>query len=132
MDTLLHNSYISLHRTLDDLLAIILHMSDDLSINTIVIMTESGKMAIQMAQYRPNAQIYALCVQNSVFQLLSLIWGITSIFVDSFKTTDDMIEYSTQLLKDKGHINKGDAYIMASGMPLGVSGSKNMLKIHEV
>ena len=69
-------------------------LSNDLSIQTIVIMTESGQTAIKMSQYRPKAHIYALCSHMLVFQMLSLIWGITPVLVESFQSTDEMIKSS--------------------------------------
>ena len=108
-----------------------MNLADDLYLDTIVIMTESGKMAMQMAQYRPKAQIVALCSRESVFYFLSLIWGINSILIDSFIDTDSMFDYSSELLVAKGYLNKGDKYIITAGAPIGVSGSTNMLKIHK-
>ena len=109
-----------------------MNLSDDLSLDTIVIMTESGKMAIEMAQYRPKAQIYALCSKKSVFHFLSLIWGINSVFIDSHDETEDMFDFISKLLMRKGYVKKGDKYIITAGSPVGISGSTNMLKIHEV
>jgi pyruvate kinase len=108
-----------------------MNLADDLSINTIVILTESGKMAMQMAQYRPKAQIVALCSKESVFRFLALIWGINSVLIDSFIDTDGMFDYSSALLVKKGYLKKGDKYIITAGAPIGVSGSTNMLKIHK-
>ena len=67
----------------------VMTLSNDLSIRNIIIMTESGQTAIKMAQYRPTAQIYALCAHNVVAQMLSLIWGITPVLVDTFQSTDE-------------------------------------------
>jgi pyruvate kinase len=109
-----------------------MNLADDLSLDTIVIMTESGKMAIEMAQYRPKAQIYALCSKKSVFHFLSLIWGINSVFIDSFEETEDMFDFTAKLLLGMGYVNKGDKYIITAGASMGISGSTNILKIHEV
>ena len=105
-------------------------LSNDLSIQTIVIMTESGQTAIKMAQYRPKAHIYALCSHRLVFQMLSLIWGITPVLVDSFQSTDEMIQSSGKILKDNKYLETGDQYIITAGAPVGVTGTTNMLKIH--
>jgi len=107
-------------------------LSNDLSIQTIVIMTESGQTAIKMAQHRPKAQIYALCSHKHVFQMLSLIWGITPVLVDSFQSTDEMILSSGKILKDNNYLKAGDKYIITAGAPVGVTGTTNMIKIHVV
>ena len=105
---------------------------NDLDIKTIVIMTESGQTAIAMAQYRPKALIYALCSHQHVYQMLSLIWGITPILVDSFQSTDEMIHFSGKILKKLNYLSKGDKYIITSGAPVGITGTTNMIKIHGV
>jgi len=107
-------------------------LANDLSIQTIVIMTESGQTAIKMAQHRPKAQIYALCSHKHVFQMLSLIWGITPVLVDSFQSTDEMILSSGKILKDNNYLKEGDKYIITAGAPVGVTGTTNMIKIHVV
>ena len=108
-----------------------MNLADDLSLDTIVIMTESGKMAMQMAQYRPQARIFALCSHKRVLQFLSLIWGIHSELIDSFIDTDDMFDFSSKLLMDRGYLKEGEKYIITAGAPIGVTGSTNMLKIHK-
>ena len=109
----------------------VMTLSNDLSIRNIIIMTESGQTAIKMAQYRPTAQIYALCAHKVVSQMLSLIWGITPVLVDTFQSTDEMIQNSGKILKDKNYLKKGEKYIITAGAPVGVTGATNMIKIHE-
>ncbi|MDP6571003.1 MAG: pyruvate kinase [Candidatus Marinimicrobia bacterium] len=107
-------------------------LANDLAINSIVIMTETGLTAMKMAQYRPRARIFALCTIPEVCYQLSLIWGITPVLVKAYSTTDELIEYSGKLLRDKGFVNSGDSFIITAGVSVGVSGSTNMLKIHQV
>ncbi|MDP6937079.1 MAG: pyruvate kinase [Candidatus Marinimicrobia bacterium] len=107
-------------------------LANDLAINSIVIMTETGLTAMKMAQYRPRARIFALCTIPEVCYQLSLIWGVTPVLVKAYSTTDELIEYSGKLLRDKGFVNSGDSFIITAGVSVGVSGSTNMLKIHQV
>ncbi|SVD88564.1 uncharacterized protein METZ01_LOCUS441418, partial [marine metagenome] len=62
-------------------------ISNDLFINTIVIMTESGVTAMKMAQHRPRARIFALSPDPNVCHQLALIWGITPLLVNSVTST---------------------------------------------
>jgi len=63
---------------------------------------------------------------------LALIWGITPLLVNSVTSTDKMIIDSSELLKERKFIKKGDSFIITAGVPVGVTGSTNMLKIHSV
>ena len=107
-------------------------ISDDLNIDIIVIMTETGRTARTMAQYRPKAKIFALCPIQKICSQLALIWGITPILVDQYNTTDEMILASNNILSEKGYVKKGEQFIITAGVPVGVSGSTNMVKIHKV
>ena len=107
-------------------------LANDLSIQTIVIMTESGKTAIQMSQYRPKSKIFALSHRVRTYQMLSLIRGIIPIHVDMFNSTDEMIDACGEILMQYGYLNKGDSFIITAGEKVGVSGTTNMLKIHRV
>jgi pyruvate kinase len=107
-------------------------ISNDLSINTIVIMTESGVTAMKMAQHRPKARIFALCPNYKVCCKLALIWGVTPLLVNPTTSTDKMIIDSGELLKERKIIKKGDSFIITAGVSVGVTGSTNMLKIHKV
>ena len=106
-------------------------LANDLSIQTLVIMTESGQTAIKMAQYRPKAHIYALCVHENVCHMLSLIWGVTPVLVDTFQSTDEMITCSGEILRKNRYLKKGEKFIITAGAPVGITGTTNMIKIHE-
>ena len=100
-------------------------------IENIIIMTESGQTAIKMAQYRPKAKVYAFCCHKYVFHMLSIIWGITPVLVESFQSTDEMIQSSGNILVNKKYLSEGDKYIIISGAPVGITGTTNMIKIHQ-
>tara|TARA_B100000941_G_scaffold271038_1_gene229444 strand:+ start:1022 stop:2431 length:1410 start_codon:yes stop_codon:yes gene_type:complete len=103
---------------------------NDMKINHIVVMTETGKTAKQMALYRPDATIYALCPNWNICRELNLIWGIIPILVEDINSTDQMLNYSSIVLKKLKFLREGDEYILTAGVPVGVSGTTNMLKIH--
>ena len=106
-------------------------LAKDMKIKHIVIMTEGGETAKQMAFYRPNATIYALCPNWNVCRKLNLIWGIIPVLVKEYNSTDQMLEQSSTILKQLNFLEKGDIFILTAGVPVGISGTTNMLKIHE-
>ena len=109
-----------------------MNISNDLDIKGIAVMTESGSTAIKMAQYRPNSHIYALCPYPDICRKLALIWGITPILVEKYTSTDEMISNYISLLKNKEYIEQGDKVIITAGVPVGISGTTNMIKVHVV
>ena len=69
---------------------------------------------------------------RKVCSQLSLIWGVTPVLVEPYSTTEEMIQSTGSLLKELGFGDKGDLFIITAGVSVGVSGTTNMLKIHEV
>ena len=107
-------------------------MSKDLSIKVMVIMTESGDTAYAMSSFRPTSSIIAMTPSQKVYRRLSLSWGITSINVRKFKSTDEMLSLSKKFLIENKIIKKGDYFIMTAGVPVGITGSTNMIKIEVI
>ena len=97
-----------------------------------ILTTETGLTAMKMARYRPKARIFALCTNEKVCSQLSLIWGVTPVLVDYYSTTEEMIQNTGSLLNELRFVDKGDLFIITAGVSAGMSGTTNMLKIHEV
>ena len=107
-------------------------ISKHLEVHAIVVMTESGATARVVSHYRPSVNIYGLSPFKYICNRMSLLWGVTPIETDNFLTTDDMLKNIESILVESGYIKNGQTFIFTAGIPLGVSGSTNMLKIHTV
>ena len=107
-------------------------MSKDLDIKVMVIMTESGDTGNTMSSFRPNAAIVAMTPNENVFRRLSLSWGIIPVKVRKFRSTDQMLVFNKKFLIDKNIIKKEDLFIMTAGIPVGITGTTNMIKIEAV
>ena len=107
-------------------------INKNINIDAIVIMTESGSTSIVVSQFRLNANLYALTPNQNICKKLTLIWGVVSILTPKFLSTDDMIINAEKILMDKKFIKNGDIFILTSGVPVGITGTTNMLKIHQV
>ncbi len=107
-------------------------IATDLNIPVIVIMTESGSTALEISRYRPNSYIIALCPFEQVCCQLELVWGIKTFKVEELKTIDEMIQYAESKLLKENLIEAGQSFILSAGVPVGVPGSTNTIKIHKV
>ena len=104
----------------------------DVNAAAIVTVSESGNTARLLSKYRPTQPIIA-CVMNELVQRqLSLSWGITSLLMGPAKSTDELIEMSTALAQKNGYLHNGELAVVTAGVPVGVSGTTNMIKIHMV
>ena len=107
-------------------------MAKDLSLKIMIIMTESGSTGNTISSFRPSASIFAMTPSDRVYRKLSLTWGVIPIKVRTFKSTDQMLSFSRKFLIDHGIVKKDDQFIMTAGIPVGVTGSTNMIKIETV
>ena len=107
-------------------------ISRHLEIDAIVVMTESGSTAVVVSHFRPMNNIFALTPNESTCNKLSLVWGVIPLHTKQFSSTDEMIEESEKILKTKKVVKKGDTFVLTSGVPVAVTGTTNMLRIHKI
>ena len=104
----------------------------DVNAAAIVTVSESGNTARLLSKYRPEQPIIACVMKEQVQRQLSLSWGITSLLMGPAKSTDELIEMSTALAQKNGYLHNGELAVVTAGVPVGVSGTTNMIKIHMV
>ena len=104
----------------------------DVNAAAIVTVTESGTTARLVSKYRPEQPIIACVMKEQVQRQLSLSWGITPLMMALAHSTDELIEMSTSLAKENGFLHNGELAVVTAGVPVGVSGTTNMIKIHMV
>ena len=104
----------------------------DVNAAAIVTVSESGNTARLLSKYRPTQPIIACVMDEQVQRQLSLSWGITSLLMGPAKSTDELIEMSTALAQKNGYLHNGELAVVTAGVPVGVSGTNNMIKIHMV
>ena len=104
----------------------------DVNAAAIVTVSESGNTARLLSKYRPKQPIIACVMDEQVQRQLSLSWGITSLLMGPAHSTDELIEMSTALAQKNGYLHNGELAVVTAGVPVGVSGTTNMIKIHMV
>ena len=104
----------------------------DVNAAAIVTVSESGTTARLLSKYRPQQPIIACVMREQVQRQLALSWGITPLMMPLAHSTDELIEMSTSLAKENGYLHNGELAVVTAGVPVGVSGTTNMIKIHMV
>ena len=104
----------------------------DVNASAIVTVSESGNTARLLSKYRPSQPIIACVMDEQVQRQLSVSWGITPLMMDLAASTDELIEKSTALAKEHGYLHDGELAVVTAGVPVGVSGTTNMIKIHMI
>ena len=102
----------------------------DVNASAIVTVSESGNTARLLSKYRPAQPIIACVMNEQVQRQLAISWGITPLMMALAHSTDELIEMSTNLAKENGYLHDGELAVVTAGVPVGVSGTTNMIKIH--
>lgn len=104
----------------------------DLKAAAIVTVTISGFTARMIARYKPSCPIIACSVSPRICRQLSLSWGVTPVWIARENKADDLFEEAVRAVEEAGYIKKGDKVVLTAGVPLGVSGKTNMIRVVEV
>ena len=104
----------------------------DVNAAAIVTVSESGNTARLLSKYRPTQPIIACVMNEQVQRQLAISWGITPLMMPLAHSTDELIEMSTALAQKNGYLHNGELAVVTAGVPVGVSGTTNMIKIHMV
>ena len=103
-----------------------------LNASGIVTSTSSGHTARMVSKFRPNTPIIAATPNEKTSRQLSLSWGVYTVNCAQAENTDDLIDNSIEASKNENFINEGELVVVTAGVPTGVSGTTNLIKVHVV
>lgn len=104
----------------------------DLGATAIITSTTSGSTARMVARHRPKAPIIAVSPSVESLRKLQLIRGVTTIFSECASTMDEQLDKSINAARQAGFVQNGDLVVITAGMPIGTTGTTNMLKVRTV
>jgi len=104
----------------------------DLKATAIITVTHSGNTARMISRFRPQCPIIAATVNPRVQRQLSLSWGVIPFLVPTVTSTDEMFDIGVNKALESGVAKNGDIVVITAGVPVGVSGTTNILKVHVV
>lgn len=104
----------------------------DLGAVAIMTVSKSGLTAREISKYRPACPIICGTTSPKVRRQMNLSWGVIPIMVEEQKNTDALFEHIVKVAQDENLVKSGDLAVITAGIPLGVSGTTNMLKVHLV
>ncbi|MDQ0087000.1 pyruvate kinase [Paenibacillus anaericanus] len=104
----------------------------ELNAKAIITSTETGYTARMVSKYRPKAPIIAVTTEDQTMRRLALNWGVTPVKGNVASSTDEMFDKAMKGGLDSGIVKEGDLVVITAGIPLGRSGSTNLIKIGQV
>ena len=103
----------------------------DLNAAAIITVTMSGFSAGMIARYQPGCRVIACAVDETVYRQLSMYFGVSPLRIDKYDDTIKLFEAAINASIDAGLIDMKDTVVLVGGMPLGVAGNTNMIRVIE-
>lgn len=94
--------------------------------------TTSGGTPMIISKFRPRTPIFAATSKAEVARRLSIYWGVECLIVDAGTTEAELFGKSIEALSKREKIKKDDILIITAGLPAGIEGNTNMMRIHVV
>ena len=104
----------------------------DIKADAVVTVSKSGETARLLSKVRPATPIIACVMEEAVQRHLALSWGVTPLMMPYAHDTDELIDLSVKAAEEAGLVQSGDLVVVTAGVPVGVSGTTNMIKVHLV
>ena len=104
----------------------------DLNASAIITSTSSGHTARMVSKFRPKCPIIATTDDEKVMRRLALTWGVYPVKCELADNTDEVIENAIETSKNAGYINNGELVVITAGVPVGISGTTNLIKVHVI
>ena len=100
----------------------------DLDAKAILAATNSGRTARMICRFRPACPVAALTMQEKVRRQLAISWGVYPFLTGEVNSTDRIFSLSVECAVKEGLVKNGDTVVITAGVPLGRSGSTNLIK----
>lgn len=104
----------------------------DLSAAAILTVTKTGQTARMISKYRPTCPIIGCSPNPQVVRQMNLSWGVIPVLVDEKHTSDELFDHAIDKASEGGLVESGDLVVITAGIPLGVTGTTNLMRVHIV
>ncbi len=132
-EEILQNKYVGSNNTITNAISLsTCRTALDLKASAIITATSSGYTAGEVSKFRPKAPIIATTNTERIMRRMVLYWGVYPVVTEKVKLTDEIIDISVKKALEKKYIKNGDLVVVTAGVPVGVAGSTNLIKVHIV
>ena len=104
----------------------------DIGADAILTVSQAGITAQMVSSFRPETTVVALLLEEQVQRQMALYWGVEPITMPRAENTDELVELAVQSAEKAGLIRHGDLVVITAGVPVGISGTTNMIRIQQV
>jgi pyruvate kinase len=106
--------------------------AQDVHADAIITVSQSGTTARLVSRFHPGTPVIACLLKEEIRRQMALYWGVTPILMPVADSTDDLVEKAVGSAEAAGLVRPGDLVVLTAGVPVGVPGTTNMIKVHAV
>lgn len=104
----------------------------DLNAKAIITVSLCGQTARLISKYRPDCPIIGCTMSDVVCRQMNMSWGVMPFIIDEKTNTDDLFDTAVEAAEMRGLVEDGDLVVITAGVPLGVSGTTNLMKVEKI
>ena len=104
----------------------------DIGADAILSVSQRGVTAQMVSRFRPSTTVVALLLDPQVQRQMALYWGVEPITMPFASSTDELVDFAVQAAEEAGIVKQGDLVVVTAGVPVGVSGTTNMIRVCQV
>jgi len=120
------------HNITDSIGQSVAHTALNLEVKAVITPTGSGHTARMISKYRPEAPIVAVTYDAHIMRQLALVWGVYPRLSHKSESTDEMLDVAVQESVNSAIVSHGDLVVITAGLPVGETGTTNIMKIHVI
>ena len=102
----------------------------DIGADAIITVSQSGATARLVSRFRPGSTVVACLLSEQVRRQMALYWGVVPLLMPYAQNTDQLIDFAVRASEEAVLVKQGDLLVLTAGVPVGVSGTTNMIKVH--
>ena len=100
--------------------------------DAILTVGQRGTTARLVSRFHPGTPIIACLLDQQVRRQMALYWGVEPIMMPYASSTDELVDFAVQAAAQAGVVHEGDLVVVTAGVPVGVAGTTNMIRIQQV
>ena len=104
----------------------------DIGADAILTVSKSGTTARLVSRFRPGTTVAALLMDPQVQRQMALYWGVVPLTMPRASSTDELVEFAVPAAEEAALVKQGDLVVVTAGVPVGVSGTTNMIRVRQV
>jgi pyruvate kinase len=132
-DEVLRESHVENLNEIDDATALAAcQIAHQIDAKAIVALTAGGTTALRVAKHRPSQPILAVTLSDTIMRQLNLVWGVYPLRKSAPANLEEWLETARITALETGVAKTGDVIVLTAGLPLGVAGSTNLVKVHRI